>query len=1346
MTQGNQNTRQPGPALVLTTLGGAALSFTDETGSSTQVLGAGKPLALFIYLACSPARTANREHLTGLLWADSEPQAARHNLAQTVFSLRQRLGDDTVSSENGDLVLQVSVRSDRDTFLEAVDAVDLEEAVRLYAGDFLPEFAVPGAAEFEHWAYLERDRLRMTFVRTAETVVRRRLAAGRAREAQPLARRVRDIYPGREAPWRLLLECLVSGNDTVAAAIEADALEHLLRESNREPEPSTRTLLKVIREPESRASGDDGSHEDDSGPNLVAELVGREREFSVVVGAWEKVIRGRGVHVHIDGTAGIGKTRLLNDLYARLRGQGAPVARVRAHPGERTVSYALAAEIAEAVGALPGAVGISPAAASSLVALNPVLSSRFNAPIDHATGQEALRRRTIALTDLMGAVAEEKPFALLIDDLHWSDADSRRLLGGVLERRKSTRCLVVTAARSVPEGSLTTADTEVVSLKPLTTREVAALTDSIASLPPHEPWAARLPEALHDSTGGSPLLVIETLQLSLERGSLLREDGVWACPDPSRLERELEAGAALRYRIETLSRAEWWLLLLLSTAGVPLRGAQLARMTDGTSETVTDSLSVLERRGLAGRVDERWMPAHDEIALRALETAKPDAVKKASARIGAVLAEESRNDPELIPVAVRHLVAVSDEPRLQAAFAAWVRYARSRKDNRSHAVLARELLGDAASPGLEARMLSQLPIHVRLGSTSARRVAMAAAALVAGLGILGTWAVVRATSPAPDGALLVLDKASRGARVPYIVPIRRDDWERDVPIRVEEDGKPIRDLQIPGQIQEVAARPDGKAWVISLVSPDSGGFDLYLVDENGVRRLTDAPADDVRPEFSPDGRLVAFNTGRWNPRSWNDIALLDLATGDVRPLATGDSVFDAPYWSPDGSRIAYQTHIGETMSGAPCWITVDGRISQCLPLPAPFERPVIVDWLDENNLILRADSAGRTGLAIFNLRTGRIESTAMPPVENFGMVVLSPDSRWVALNTWGTDRTRTEWMVFPWSNPEDARPLSLPETNWADPLIIWNGAPRGLRYLERLHIEDPPAEVPVSTAHRLRAFGIDSRGDTTSVSVVSWEVADTVIATVDARGTLHPRSIGTTTVYASAGGWRRDSTQIVVAPARHEIVFRENWHDDGHPMWRFFGTPSPTLTNGPEGVRSFWSRGDSSFTSGAYTTRHFAANRGLGVEIMLSAPVNGQWQGLTVRLAPVRDPDAMRVWDHRTGALPDQALNSSCDIAIPGGTSDSDRGGVVRAGPSRLTYDLPQHVFDGSWNRFVVQLFPDGTCGIGLNGEAIGRTEGGVSVDGSFQVILDSRSHGAVMLHGPLEVWEGVRGDMDWRQ
>ena len=66
--------------------------------------------------------------------------------------------------------------------------------------------------------------------------------------------------------------------------------------------------------------------------------------------------------------------------------------------------------------------------------------------------------------------------------------------------------------------------------------------------------------------------------------------------------------------------------------------------------------------------------------------------------------------------------------------------------------------------------------------------------------------------------------------------------------------------------------------------------------------------------------------------------------------------------------------------------------------------------------------------------------------------------------------------------------------------------------------------------------------------------------------------------------------------------------------------------------------------------------------------------------------------------------------------------------------------------RLSPSFFADGTCGFGLDGEAISRTEVGVSVDGPFQIILESRSHGTVMLHGPLEVWEGVRGDMDWRQ
>ena len=53
--------------------------------------------------------------------------------------------------------------------------------------------------------------------------------------------------------------------------------------------------------------------------------------------------------------------------------------------------------------------------------------------------------------------------------------------------------------------------------RPLGRDDVAALVESLRALP-REPWAGRFPDELHAATGGSPLLVLETLQKARIKG------------------------------------------------------------------------------------------------------------------------------------------------------------------------------------------------------------------------------------------------------------------------------------------------------------------------------------------------------------------------------------------------------------------------------------------------------------------------------------------------------------------------------------------------------------------------------------------------------------------------------------------------------------------------------------------------------------------------------------------------------------------------------------------------------------------------------------------------------------
>src|SRR5690606_4856127 len=232
---------------------------------------------------------------------------------------------------------------------------------------------------------------------------RKYLGTSSFRDAQRLARRARDEDPLNEGTWRLLIESLIAGGDQLAAAIEADALTTLLQSEGRSPEPATRNAMRLARQrsdpPQSAAQP----------RGLTPGRGGRGAESAGIVRAGEPAKAGKPRHAHVSAPAGIGKTRLLNDVYGRLRASGALVVNLRANPGDRRIAYLLAGELARALGGLPGAAAVSPAAASALVALHPGLSSRFSAPMDTSTGDEALRRRTMALSELVAAVADEAP-------------------------------------------------------------------------------------------------------------------------------------------------------------------------------------------------------------------------------------------------------------------------------------------------------------------------------------------------------------------------------------------------------------------------------------------------------------------------------------------------------------------------------------------------------------------------------------------------------------------------------------------------------------------------------------------------------------------------------------------------------------------------------------------------------------------------------------------------------------------------------------------------------------------------------------------------------------------------
>ncbi len=97
--------------------------------------------------------------------------------------------------------------------------------------------------------------------------------------------------------------------------------------------------------------------------------------------------------------------------------------------------------------------------------------------------------------------------------------------------------------------------------------------------------------------------------------------------------------------------------------------------------------------------------------------------------------------------------------------------------------------------------------------------------------------------------------------------------------------------------------PDGKR--IAFQSYRTGHFHIWSVASDGsdMRQHTDGLFDDREPRWSPDGGSIAFSSDRAEGRY--AIYLLDVASGRVTPFSRGTTNDSEPAWSPDGRSIAY---------------------------------------------------------------------------------------------------------------------------------------------------------------------------------------------------------------------------------------------------------------------------------------------------------------------------------------------------------------------------------------------------------------------------------------------------------
>lgn len=132
-----------------------------------------------------------------------------------------------------------------------------------------------------------------------------------------------------------------------------------------------------------------------------------------------------------------------------------------------------------------------------------------------------------------------------------------------------------------------------------------------------------------------------------------------------------------------------------------------------------------------------------------------------------------------------------------------------------------------------------------------------------------------------------------------------------------ESGDTVEEVRLEalGEIFHPALSPDGK--VVAFSAIQGGVTDLYLYEfeSDTLTRVTRDLLSDQQPDWSPDGRRIAFATERFSsdPKTLTfgplKLAIMDVATREIRPVPLPEAFRDAkqmnPQWGPDGRTLYF---------------------------------------------------------------------------------------------------------------------------------------------------------------------------------------------------------------------------------------------------------------------------------------------------------------------------------------------------------------------------------------------------------------------------------------------------------
>lgn len=676
------NQEAPQPILHIELLGGFRLLHADEPLTTVDTP---RLQSLLAYLLLNRETPPSRHRLAFLFWPDSPEDQALTNLRNLLYRLRHALPE-------ADRFLYVDRRTlrwrdtapfelDVNKFEDALSQADhadvtseersiLERAVALYEGDLLPGL-------YEDWILPERRRLRQAFQRALERLTRLLENQHNYRAAIDYARRLVRHDPLHEASSRRLMRLQALIGDRAGALRTYHRCATLLeQELDLEPGPATRELYKRLLAVEETPLFPRSRPER---AGAASRLVARQDAWAELRSAWRRAAAGHPHLVVISGEAGIGKTRLAEELVQWASRQGIATATARCYAAEGELAYAPVAAWLRARPLPP----LEPVWRSEIARLLPELLTEDPDLPQPGPITEPWQRRRFFEALSRALIQREQPQLLLSDALQWCDRGSIEWLHHLLRYDPGARLLVVGAYRPDEVGedhplpSLMHAlrqDDQLteIELDPLDKGATETLAENVAGreLPPS------LINCLYRETEGNPLFIVETVRGGLPDEVRELPSGHVVCvprPLPSRMKDALVA------RISQLSPLSRSLAELAATIGREFTFDVLQESSDAGEDRLVRGLDELwQRRIIREQGEDAYDFSHDklrEVLVTDLSEARRHLLHR---RVARALERVYADDLDSVAARIAAHYEQADEP--QEAIAYYQRAAKTARE------------------------------------------------------------------------------------------------------------------------------------------------------------------------------------------------------------------------------------------------------------------------------------------------------------------------------------------------------------------------------------------------------------------------------------------------------------------------------------------------------------------------------------------------------------------------------------------------------------------------------------------------------------------------------------------